>query len=116
MAVNLGFACGMALGGMVADWSWRALFLGDGLTTLLYGLLVYLAIPEPPRAAPAPRGSAQPASPESPWRDPVFLQVAAIAFSFSLVFFSFVTVLPLTITLAPAIGSHLRALMAVNGC
>ena len=116
MAVNLGFACGMALGGMVADWSWRALFLGDGLTTLLFGLLVYFSIPEPARAAPAPAGSGQPASPESPWRDPVFLQVAAIAFNFSLVFFSFVTVLPLTITLAAGYPARTYgALMAVNG-
>lgn len=116
MAVNLGFACGMALGGMVADWSWRALFLGDGLTTLLFGLLVYFSIPEPPRAVPASPGLAQPLSPESPWRDPVFLQMVVVAFSFSLVFFSFLTVLPLTITLAAGYPARTYgALMAVNG-
>lgn len=116
MAVNLGFACGMALGGMVADWSWRALFLGDGLTTLLFGLLVYLSIPEPPRAVLAPAAVAQPLSPESPWRDPVFLQMVVVAFSFALVFFSFLTVLPLTITLAAGYPARTYgALMAVNG-
>src|SRR5574340_782602 len=39
MAVNLGWAMGTALGGVFADWSWRLLFLGDGLTTLAYALL-----------------------------------------------------------------------------
>ena len=34
LAVNLGFFVGMALGGVIADWHWRLLFIGDGLTTL----------------------------------------------------------------------------------
>jgi MFS family permease len=46
MAVNIGWAAGTAIGGLLADWSWRLLFLGDGLTTLAYGVLVYFAIPE----------------------------------------------------------------------
>jgi MFS family permease len=46
MAVNLGWAVGTALGGLLADWDWRLLFLGDGLTTLAYGVLVFFAIPE----------------------------------------------------------------------
>jgi MFS family permease len=46
MAVNLGWASGTAIGGLLADWDWRLLFLGDGLTTLAYGVLVYFAIPE----------------------------------------------------------------------
>ena len=47
---------------LLADWDWRLLFLGDGLTTLAYGVLVYFTIPEtrpeglvgrcPPRAPP----------------------------------------------------------------
>src|SRR5262249_47718808 len=51
MAVNLGFAMGMTLGGLLADWSWRLLFVGDGLTTALFGALVYFFIPE---TRPAP--------------------------------------------------------------
>ena len=46
MAVNLGWASGTAIGGLLADWDWRWLFLGDGLTTLAYGVLVYFTIPE----------------------------------------------------------------------
>ena len=46
MAVNLGWASGTAIGGLLADWDWRLLFLGDGLTTLAYGVLVYFTIPE----------------------------------------------------------------------
>ena len=71
MAVNLGWAAGTALGGVLADWNWRLLFLGDGLTTLAYGVIVYFLIPDtrpmalveaagpPRRVSPreAPRGT-----------------------------------------------------------
>ena len=64
MAVNLGWASGTALGGLLADWDWRLLFLGDGLTTLAYGVLVYFTIPEtrPPRRAPPLRRAPTPAA------------------------------------------------------
>jgi MFS family permease len=115
MAVNLGFAAGMAVGGLLADWSWRLLFFGDGLTTLAYGLVVYFFIPETRPARP-PAAPAGPRGPESPLRDGVYLQVTLVAFTFSLIFFSHVSVMPLTITLAagyPAVVYGL--LVGLNG-
>ncbi len=116
MAVNLGFAVGMAVGGLLADWSWRLLFLGDGLTTLLYGLVVYLFIPETrPEAREGAAISAPPPPPESPFRDGIYLQLTAVAFAFSLLFFSHISVMPLTITAAgyPALAYGL--LVGLNG-
>jgi MFS family permease len=79
MAVNLGFAIGMALGGFIADWNWRWLFFGDGATTLLYGLVVFFFIPETKpvleAAAEAPAGAVE--SPEGPARDPALLSIIA---------------------------------------
>src|SRR5712691_5569501 len=46
LAVNLGFACGMVLGGVIADWNWRVLFVADGATTLAYAAMVYFLIAE----------------------------------------------------------------------
>jgi MFS family permease len=113
-AINLGFAVGMAVGGLLADWSWRVMFIGDGATTILYGLIVYLFVPE---TRPAPRdavASAQ-AGP-SPWRDPVCLWLAVVSFAFALAFHSNVTALPLTIIVnagypAPVYG----CLVGLNG-
>jgi MFS family permease len=116
MAVNLGFAVGMAVGGLLADRSWRLLFFGDGLTTLLYGLVVYFFIPE---TRPEPREGAAtpglPPPPESPFRDGIYLQMTAVAFAFSLLFFSHISVMPLTITAAgyPALAYGL--LVGLNG-
>lgn len=97
-AVNLGFALGMAMGGLLADWNWRWLFFGDGLTTLLYGAVVYAYIPETrPEEAGAPGGRLR-AGPDNPLRDGVYLQMVAVAFVFSLIFFSHISVMPLTVT------------------
>src|SRR5687768_17650797 len=112
-AINLGFAMGMTLGGLLADWSWRALFLGDGITTLLFGALVYARIPEtrPPVIAGAPAGNDA-----SPWRDGVFLQLVFVSFVFALIFFSHITTLPLTVTVAAGYPARVFGLLvAVNG-
>jgi MFS family permease len=117
MAINLGFAMGMTLGGLLADWSWRLLFVGDGLTTALYGALVYFFIPETRPHATAGGGAQHAASPVAGLeRDPVFLQVMAVSLAFGLVFFCHITALPLTITANAGYPSWVfGSLVGVNG-
>lgn len=116
MAVNLGFAFGMTLGGLLADWSWRLLFVGDGLTTALFGALVYFFIAET-RPAPSTAPGSAPARPAAnPWRDGVFLQAMAVSFAFALIFFSHITALPLTMTVNAGYPAALfGALVGLNG-
>jgi MFS family permease len=131
MAVNLGWASGTAIGGLLADWNWHLLFLGDGLTTLAYGALVYFTIPETrPVAAPPPLVPPQPdprtgaaasrpvfgRGPTNPLRDGVFLATTLAGFLLTLIFCSNLSVLPLTVTQSagyPAVVFGLLA--AVNG-
>jgi MFS family permease len=117
MAVNLGFAVGMTLGGLLAEWSWRMLFVGDGLTTTLYGVLVYFFIPATRPSAAAAEGTAPAASFEArPWRDAVFLQAMAVSFAFGLVFFCHITALPLTMTVNAGYPAWVfGALVGMNG-
>lgn len=117
MAVNLGFALGMTLGGVLADWNWRFMFVADGLTTALYGALVYFFIPETRPTAPMGAGAIPSASPAAGlWRDSVFLQVMAVSLAFGLVFFCHITALPLTITVNAGYPSWVfGALIGVNG-
>lgn len=96
LAVNLGFAFGTSLGGILADFNWRILFWADGATTLLFGLIVLMRIPET-RPAPTER-SVIPGPPI--WRDGIYLQLLAVSFAFSLIFFSHLTVFPLTVTVS----------------
>ena len=114
-AVNLGFSFGVALGGLIADRSWRALFYADGLTTVLFGVIVYVYIRET-RPEQVPRPDAGARAEETPWRDRVFLELAVTSLAFSMVLYSFFTVLPLTVTLGAGYPAAVYgALMAVNG-
>jgi len=98
VVVNLGFALGMAVGGAVVDWSWRVLFVADGATTILFGAMVFFLIHEtkpPEEAGQMARGAE-----EMPfWRDAVYAQALLTSLAFSFVVFSFITVLPLTVTM-----------------
>jgi len=116
-AVNLGFAVGMSVGGLVAEWKWRLLFVGDGATTLLYGILVYAWIRETRPAEAAGASAAAPAAPvPSAWRDPVFLQGAASSLLFCTLVFVGLTVLPLTITAAAGYPAAVYGLIVgLNG-
>ena len=131
MAVNLGWASGTAIGGLLADWDWRLLFLGDGLTTLAYGVLVYFTIPEtrpetrrrraaarrpPAAAAGAASGPVFGRGPTNPLRDGVFLATTLTGFLFTFIFCCNLSVFPLTVTQSagyPAVVFGLLA--AVNG-
>jgi MFS family permease len=113
-AVNLGFAVGVVLGGVLADVGWRWLFVGDGLTTLACAAVLASGIPETKPAVPAAIEGAPPTA--SPWRDGVFLTMVASSTSLCLMFFSFVTVLPLTVTEWAGYPAWVYGvLMAMNG-
>ncbi len=115
MAVNLGFAVGMGVGGLLADWSWRWLFFGDGISTLLYGLVVYFFISETrPAALPDTVGKTRIGP--SPLTDGVFLQVVLATFAFCLMFFSHISVMPLTVTVSAGYAAWVYGLLiGLNG-
>jgi MFS family permease len=118
MAVNLGFCTGMAVGGFIADWNWRFLFLGDGLTTLIFGLVVLFFIPEtrPDPASTARPGGESEGGAEVPWRDRVFLQIGLAGFLTSIIFFSDLTIMPITITVSAGYPAAVYGgLVALNG-
>ncbi|MDQ2716129.1 MAG: MFS transporter [Chloroflexota bacterium] len=45
LAVNIGFAAGPTVAGLLATHSFFLLFLGDALTSLFFGVLTLLALP-----------------------------------------------------------------------
>lgn len=115
LAINLGFAVGVATGGLLADRNWRLLFAGDGLTTLLFGLLVLTAVRETrPASLESAPAVAVPAA--AAWRDRVFRRAIFVSFSFCLVLCSFATVWPLTVTLGAGYPARVYGLLlSANG-
>jgi MFS family permease len=52
LAINAGFAMGPAVAGFLADRSFLWLFVGDALTSVVFGILAVVALPERSRATP----------------------------------------------------------------
>jgi MFS family permease len=92
LAINLGFAAGVVVGGFLVDWDWRFLFWGDGLSTLAYGLVIVFFIAEtrPVRTEGEVAGS--------PFEDAPFLRLVAASSAFPFLMFAVMTVLPITLT------------------
>jgi MFS family permease len=112
LAVNFGFASGMLLGGLLAETSWRLLFVGDGLTTLAFGALILGAMPETRVEHDTPAGAPN----EGPLRDAWFLLVLVASLGYSLLFFADFTVFPLAVTQGGGYPPFVYgALLAVNG-
>jgi predicted MFS family arabinose efflux permease len=90
LAINLGMSVGPALGGYLATFSFRSIFLVNGSSSILAGTLLLFAL----RRAPIHRGGAE-VEPDGPtalpskraWTDPRLLFFIAAVFPVGIVFF-----------------------------
>jgi MFS family permease len=127
-AVNLGFAVGLTLAGLLASVSYLLLFVADGATTLLFALLVWSGVPEtrpdrpaaaPPERPPAGRSASgrRPlfAGFAAPYRDRVFLLFLALYFLLVLVFWQHQLALPLDMTAHGVSKAEFGTILALNG-
>ena len=106
LAVNLGMSLGPAVGGLLAGIDYRWLFVGDGLTCWLAGLVLWFTLgPKEPaghrRANAGTKPDPEGASPEgitaprSALRDGPFLALMVLVFLLSTLFFQIIATLPL---------------------
>lgn len=111
LAVNLGFGVGTFFGGYLADAGHRFVFWGDGITTVLFGVLAMLLIPETQsaedRAAPAPPGGGI-------LRDGVFMALMFCSLLFVLIFFNHILTFPITVVKAGYSAKVYGHLIALN--
>ena len=95
-AVNVGASVASLLGGLIATRSYRALFVADAATTLLFGAILWAALPEtrPPRSSPhaGARGATR-----TILGDRLFVAVCALTVAFSTVFFQSFVALPIDV-------------------
>jgi MFS family permease len=119
-AINLGFSFAAVLGGFLAGVSFTLLFVGDAMTTLFFGALVWAYVPE---TQPAARSDASTSTARSsdrpslsaPYRDRVFLLFIGLSFLVALVFQQFTVALPLDMTAHGLSPRAYGSLVAVNG-
>jgi len=90
LAVNLGWAVGNALGGMLASIDYQLLFWVDGFTNIFSALLLWLVLRPATSGVPKEKKQAAPHDPrQSPYRDKVFIGFAVITMLFASGFFQF---------------------------
>jgi len=114
-AANLGFSVALAAAGLLARVSFRLLFALDGLTTLAFGGLVALKVPETrPRGGPAPAERAL-AGLVLALRDRELVKLVGLNFLAALMLWQAHATLPLYLRARGLSTSTYGALMALNG-
>ncbi|GGO09635.1 MFS transporter [Microbispora rosea subsp. aerata] len=110
-AVNLGFSVAMVAGGWLARSGFTVLFWVDAVTCLIFGMLVWRAIPE---TRPA-REEAASGRFADVLRDRLMLAFVLGNFAYALVYLQPFTTLPLAVTAQGLPTSAYGMAMAVNG-
>lgn len=117
--INLGFAMGLTLGGLLASKSYLLLFLGDGFTSLLFAFLVWRGVPEtrPVRDAsvPAPAGSTGAAGFFAPYRDPTYVLFLLLSVAVIVIFMQHNTLFPLDMNAHGLSKVAFGVVMGLNG-
>jgi len=93
MALNLGFAIGPTIGGLLAIISYDWLFITDGITCIAAGLVFYFYFRNKPGNKMEKKKEDVPV--ENPYRDKVFLGFMIMCSLFAICFFQLFTTLPL---------------------
>jgi predicted MFS family arabinose efflux permease len=94
LAVNLGWAVGGAIGGILANINYHLLFWVDGATNLAAVLLLRWFLPLQSDAVPVHETAASKAPALSPYKDAVYLRFVAFTIVFGCGFFQLFSTLP----------------------
>ena len=117
--INLGFSIGLLLGGVLASRSFLYLFVGDGLTSIAFALIVWRLVPEtrPAHLAPhahEPRKGAVEGF-LAPYRDRPFALFVLLSILTLLIFMQHVAALPIEISARGVSRAWLGFVLGLNG-
>ncbi len=111
-AVNLGFSAASIAAGHIARAGFQVLFWADACTTLVFGLLLLLGVPE---SRPVASVSAKPVDASATYRDGTLLAFLAAMLLLSVAFMQFGVALPLDMSAHGISTSTYGSLIAING-
>jgi predicted MFS family arabinose efflux permease len=93
LAVNLGWAIGASLGGLIAARSYELLFWVDGLTNILAAVIMFLAFRAPVNLKPKAENEIPPPK-QSAYKDKTYLWFIVLVTMFGMCFFQLFTTVP----------------------
>ena len=116
LAINLGWALGSELGGIIAFYSYQALFWIDGLTNLSAALLLYLLLAPSTIVTHNPKPGPANLPANSAYKDVTYIYFIIITVFFGICFFQLFTTLPVFYKTQLHLSEAFIGLnMAVNG-
>ncbi len=97
LAINIGWAVGSAVGGILASINYKLLFWVDGSTNIFAAVLLLLILPKVTvqQQKVKPKNSEIATQTKSPYKDGIFLFFIAFKILFAVAFFQFFTTIPL---------------------
>lgn len=111
LAINAGFAIGPAVAGLLAERSFTFIFVGDAITSLAFGLVAFLWLPEGRKQ----KQEDEPGGYKDALRDRYFRRFLIASFLAAIVYFQYQTTLALHIRDAGFSSAIYGALLSVNG-
>lgn len=94
LSINLGWAVGGALGGIIASFNYNLLFWVDGITNLLAACLLYLTLSPTRNAATEVKTKNKVEIKNSAYKDRTYLSFVVLVFFFAICFFQLFTTIP----------------------
>ncbi|RYJ42860.1 MFS transporter [Flavobacterium beibuense] len=117
LAVNLGFAAGPALGGLIIiGIGYKGLFWADGASCIISILIFYILVKEKKKSKEPETFSDEPLKKRYVWNDATFIIFLFTSFTTAMVFFQLFTTLPLYHREAYGLTElHTGLIMSFNG-
>ena len=116
LAINLGWAIGGALGGVIASFDYNLLFWVDGITNILGACLLYITLSPKRNSETEVKTKEKNAINTSVYKDRVYLYFVVLVFLFSLCFFQLFTTIPVFFNEAFHLSVFfIGMIMALNG-
>ncbi len=117
LAVNLGFAAGPALGGLIITGiGYKGLFWADGASCIISILIFYILVKEKKKSKEPETFLEEPLKKRSVWNDATFIIFLFTSFTTAMVFFQLFTTLPLYHREAYGLTElHTGLIMSFNG-
>lgn len=94
LATNIGFSFGITVGGLIAAFNYKLLFIVDGVVSILVGLAIFLLLPAVKGYRKAAIEKAKNIVVRKPWQDGVFIKFVLLTTVFATCFFLMFRVVP----------------------
>ncbi len=94
LAINLGWAAGGALGGIIASFNYNLLFWVDGVTNLMAACLLYITLSPKRNSATEVKSREKAQVKNSAYKDRTYISFVFLVFLFALCFFQLFTTIP----------------------